>query len=219
MERINLRHKCREYLKKYETFKFNCYRDEYDKLSFRDKKKLANYWLEKYPEQAHFNYDPIQFWLTKFVKFPARTLEIGGWRGDLASKALVSFSSIELWHNYDLLESNNFQKCLDCRYQLISLDDYLWHKSLNYDYNSLIATHMIKHVKWNELIELVNWIPKSITTVLFEAPIPFTGESISWKGDHSSHVLEKGWERVIGKMKNRGFRLDYCSHETYVFNK
>jgi hypothetical protein len=219
MERFNLKQKCREYIKKYEIYRFNCYRDNYDNLSFREKKKLARYWLKKYPEQAHFSFEPVEFWLKEYVKVPARILEIGGWRGDLAMKVLSSSNSIELWHNYDLLENNNSQRCSDCRYQLIPLDDYLWNKSLNYEYNTLIATHMIEHIKWNELLELINWIPETITTVLFEAPIPFTGENISWKGDHSSHVLEKGWEAIINEMNIRGFRFDYNSRDTYVFNK
>jgi len=209
--------KCREFKLEYENFEFDKYRKRYDQLSFREKKKIANHWLKKYPEQAHFSFEYIELWLQKFVIIPAKVLEIGGWKGELASMALLSFSTIDIWHNYDLLEFPDIQICKDERYRLFSLDDYLWHKSLKYDYNALIATHMIEHIKWRELVDLINWIPPSIETVLFEAPIPDSEENINWKGDHSSHILEKGWKQVISEMKKRGFEAVYRINNTVIF--
>ena len=91
--------------------------------------------------------------------------------------------------------------------------------SLHYEYNALIATHMIEHISWRELTELINWIPEGIRTVLFEAPLPASDENISWKGDHSSHVLEKGWEQVISEMKNHSFSVDYSEDNTFIFRR
>ncbi|MGE5456937.1 MAG: hypothetical protein ACM3RX_01135, partial [Methanococcaceae archaeon] len=104
----------------YETQYFDRYRARYHNLSFDDKKELAKKWLIKYPEQAHFNYHPIYTWLREIVPVPGRIIEIGGWRGDLALKALDAFTEIECWYNYDLLGTCSSQKCTDPRYKLIT---------------------------------------------------------------------------------------------------
>jgi hypothetical protein len=203
----------------YEIYRLDWYRKKYDSLSFGSKIKKANRWLKLYPEQVHFNLSPIIYWLKNIVPKPVSVLEIGGWRGDLAEKALSSFEHIELWHNYDLLKNNNYQKCHDSRYKLISLEEDIWYMSLNFEYNALIATHMIEHINWKEFTELINWIPASIRTVLFEAPLPASNEKINWTGDFSSHVLEKGWEQVVTEMKNHGFSVDYSEGNTFIFKR
>lgn len=204
---------------KYEIYQFNRYRRLYDSFSFDYKKKITNKWLRQYPEQAHFNYIPIKNWLDNIVEKPVSVLEIGGWRGDLAVLALSTSDYIKLWHNYDLIKLNSYQKCYDKRYKLISLDDDLWHLSLTTEYNALIATHVIEHLKWKELNELINWIPVSIRTVLFEAPLPASNGNIDWKGDHSSHILEKGWEQVIHLMESHRFKVDFSEDITYIFKR
>ncbi len=208
-----------KYKQKLETYRFDRYRNKYDNLSFHKRKKLASRWFKEYPEQVHFTYDPVDFWIKEIVKSPVRILEIGGWRGDLAMKALSRFEKIEVWHNYDLLENSNSQKCIDERYKLISLDDYIWNKSLDSEYNALIATHMIEHIKWKELIRLIEWIPDSIETVLFEAPVNSSEENMNWKGDHSSHILEKGWTQIITEMKKNGFQVEWQEGNSFIFYK
>jgi hypothetical protein len=214
-----IKSKYHQYHLKYEIWQFNRYRKLYDTFSFDHKKRTANKWLKQFPEQAHFNYTPIKHWLDTIVPKPVSVIEIGGWRGDLAELALSSFENIELWHNYDLISLNGHQKCNDSRYKLISLEDDLWHLSLSSDYNALIATHVIEHLKWAELIELIKWIPPGIRTVLLEAPLPASDEDINWKGDHSSHILEKGWEQVILLMERHMFSVDYRDGNTYIFKR
>ncbi len=208
-----------KYLTIFQIRQFDRYRKTYNSLTFKNKVKLASKWLLKYPEQVHFKYGPVEHWFKYIVQEPAFIMEIGGWRGDLALKALRQFDQIKLWHNYDLLKSNENQKCSDERYRLISLDDYLWNKTLEYNYNALIATHMIEHLSLQELKKLIKWIPQKITTVLFEAPLPLSSDNINWKGDHSSHVLEKGWQQVIGEMKKNGFTAVYSEDNSYIFNR
>ena len=205
--------------RKLEIYKFEKYRKLYDSFSFDYKRKIANKWLGKYPEQAHFDLIPVNYWLENIVPKPASILEIGGWRGDLAEKVLSGFGHINLWHNYDLIKYNSYQKCSDERYRLITLKDYLWRLSLSVEYNALIATHMIEHISWQEFTELAGWIPLSIITVLFEAPLPASDENFSWKGDYSSHVFEKGWEQVITEMKKHNFSLVYFENNTVIFKR
>jgi hypothetical protein len=208
-----------KYRWKFQTWQFNRYRKLYASFSFEYKVKLANKWLIQYPEQAHFDINPIIYWFENVVEKPTSVLEIGGWRGDLAKKVLSSFKHIEKWHNYDLINYNAYQKCYDKRYKLISLNDYIWHASFNNEYNALIATHMIEHISWQEFTKLTEWIDESIKTVLFEAPIPQSNENINWKGDHSSHILEKGWEQVINEMKRNGFSVNYKEKNTVIFTR
>ncbi len=215
----DIRNICRHYRETYEIFLFDRYRKKYDTFPFSYKKKIAQKWLGRYPKQAHFDFPRIKYWLESVVKRPVAVLEIGGWRGDLADIALRGYEHIRLWHNYDLINSGNLQKCFDERYQLITLDDEIWHSELKSDYNALIASHMIEHINWREFKELAGWIPPGIDTVLFEAPLPQSGESINWKGDYSSHVLEKGWEQVKSEMKNNGFRVESSEKNTVIFTR
>jgi hypothetical protein len=208
-----------KYMGKYEICQLDKYRKLYNSYSFDYKIKMANKWLIHYPEQAHFDIIPINYWLENIVTRPASVLEIGGWRGDLAQIALSSFDHIKLWHNYDLIPYNNYQKCYDIRYNLITLKDYLWHSSLKFEYNSLIATHMIEHINWKEFTDLAKWIPASVKTVLFEAPLGKSEENFNWKGDYSSHVLEKGWDQVIAEMRNYGFIVEHREANTVIFKR
>lgn len=201
----------------YETQYFDRYRARYHKLSFDDKKELTKKWLIKYPEQAHFNYLPINTWLKEILPVTGRIIEIGGWRGDMAHRALSEFEEIECWHNYDLIPNNLSQKCSDSRYRLITLDNYIWNIPVSTYYNALIATHMIEHLNWDELTKLIKWIPDSISTVLFEAPVPEDAENYSWYGDHSSHVLEKGWLQICEEMQKVGFTVNCSQADTYIF--
>ena len=203
----------------YEVHWFDTYRKKYDSFTFAKKQKIASRWLIQYPEQAHFDFDPVKYWLENVVVKPTSVLEIGGWRGDLAQTALTDFSFIDRWHNYDLIENNGSQKCQDHRYSLITLKDDLWRTSLSFRYNALIATHMIEHINWMEFTELAGWIPVGIVTVLFEAPLPFSEENFSWKGDHSSHVCEKGWEQVNSEMKKHGFNIVYSVNNTVIYKR
>jgi len=204
---------------RYEVCRFDRYRKLYNTFSIDDKIRMAGKWLKQFPEQAHFEYMHVNYWLGNIVQKPAMILEIGGWRGDLADKALSFFPGIFQWHNYDLLRNNNYQKCSDQRYQLITLDDYIWSMSLNQEYNALIATHVIEHLSWKEFTQLTKWIPECIETVLFEAPLPATDENHNWQGDHSSHILEKGWEQVISEMMKNSFLAIYSKDNTVIFNR
>jgi hypothetical protein len=207
------------FYQRYEIFRFDRYRKLYDSFSFDYKIKKAGEWLLKYPEQANFDINPVNYWLEEIVEKPASIIEIGGWRGDLADKALSTFQQINCWHNYDLIKNNDLQKCSDKRYMLVSLKNDLWHQSLDFEYNALIATHMIEHINWKEFRELCAWIPASIVTVLFEAPLPASVEHNNWKGDYSSHVFEKGWEQVINEMKNHRFSVVYSENNTVIFKR
>ena len=62
---------------KFQTWQFNRYRKRYDSYSFNHKVKLANKWLVQYPEQAHFDINPINYWFENIVVRPTSVLESG----------------------------------------------------------------------------------------------------------------------------------------------
>lgn len=195
------------------------FRKEYDKISFQKLVKKSNIWLHQYPEQASYNLSLIQLWFENYVSKPAFVLEIGGWRGDLAKTILHDYIFINCWDNFDIISDASTQKCSDERYQLVPLSDYIWNIEVEKKYNALIASHMIEHIKWHELTQLIRWIPDNIHTVLFEAPIVQSAQNYSWKGHFSNHILEKGWEQVIEEMRNCNFVEVFSEKDTVIFTR
>ncbi len=61
----------------YEVHWFDTYRKKYDSFTFAKKQKIASRWLIQYPEQAHFDFDPVKYWFENVVVKPASVLEIG----------------------------------------------------------------------------------------------------------------------------------------------
>ena len=64
---------------------------------------------------------------------------------------------------------------------------------------------------------LFKWIPDSINAILLEAPLPDDSENTDWTGDHSSHILEKGWKQIETELETRGFRMADSSGFTRIF--
>jgi glycosyltransferase involved in cell wall biosynthesis len=201
----------------WEIRKFDAYRTEYDTMSFRTLAKRTDSLRRQCPERAHFSLPPVVYWFDNVVARPAAVLEIGGRRGDLAMKMLSKYEFISCWHNYDIMTDKNAQKCSDPRYTHIIPEDYIWNLPVDRSCNALVATRVIEHMKWRELLLLIGWIPEHITSVLLEAPIKKSVENYDWTGDRSTRILEKGWEQVIREMQKTGFEAIYSKGDTVVF--
>ena len=78
---------------------------------------------------------------------------------------------------------------------------------------------MIEHIKWHELVLLIRWIPENIKTILFEIPIAQSAENYNWKGHHSTHILEKGWEQIIEEMRTYNFDKVFSEKDTVIFKR
>ncbi|NOR87920.1 MAG: hypothetical protein GQ527_09945, partial [Bacteroidales bacterium] len=52
-----------------------------------------------------------------------------------------------------------------------------------------------------------------------EAPIARSAENFNWKGDHSTHILEKGWEQIIEEMKANQFVKVFAEKDTAIFKR
>jgi glycosyltransferase involved in cell wall biosynthesis len=193
------------------------FRKNYDKITFDQLVSKANVWLHQYPEQASYTLPLVQRWIENYVPKPRIILEIGGWRGDLADAILKDYDFIHRWDNYDVISDQSTQKCHHEYYQQIPLSNYIWNLKTDSKYNALIASHMIEHIKWRELVLLIHWIPENIKTILFEAPIAQSAENFDWTGHYSTHILEKGWEQVINEMRNHNFEVAYLEKDTVIF--
>ncbi|MEI6697317.1 MAG: peptidoglycan bridge formation glycyltransferase FemA/FemB family protein [Bacteroidota bacterium] len=199
--------------------KLDIFRKNYDNMSFNHLVKKANIWLHEYPEQASYDLSLVQKWFIEYVSDQAFVLEIGGWRGDLADAILKENSAIQCWDNYDVISDSSTQKCKDPRYHHIPLNDYIWNLNIDAKYNALIATHMIEHIKWRELIELIHWIPDNIQTVLFEISIVQSAENYDWTGHNSTNIIEKGWQQVIEEMEKMNFVRVFYENDTVIFKR
>ncbi len=195
------------------------FRENYDLMTFGQLVDIANDSLHKYPEQAHYTLPFVFQWIENHVPRPARVLEIGGWRGDLARDILSRYGFVEEWDNFDVISDQSTQKCKDNRYRQIPLSDYIWNLDLSEKYNALIATHMIEHLKWRELLLLMRWIPAKIQTVLFEAPVVQSADNFDWTGNHSTHILEKGWKQIVEEMDKNGFVKIFAEKDTVIFKR
>ena len=131
-----------------------------------------------------------------------KVLEIGGWKGELASEVLLKDKNIILWHNYDIC-SNAINKnvCESERFKGIVLTDFAWNLNIFNDYNVCILSHIIEHIKKHELIKFFDKI-KHIKYVYIDAPLNDPYNRIKWKNYCGTHILECEWKDITNMLKN-----------------
>lgn len=169
-----------------------------------EKNLIPENWLNKYDEKkSSFN------WQKKYVKSHENIIlsRIKDWR-----KKLKKTRSIK---HFD-----KFRKTYDTiTFEKLVKKTNIWNLEVDKKYNALIASHMIEHIKWRELVQLIRWIPKNIQTVLFEVPIAQSAEDFNWKGHYSTHILEKGWEQIVEEMRAYNFVKVFSEKDTVIFTR
>ena len=127
-------------------------------FSFDDQQRFYRLVADLYPVQQSF--DP----LLATNAFDAihgadlNVVELGGWDGKLAQNMLHR-TDVATWTNYDLVEVPT--ACSQPGYQMVVLEDYLWTNPIRGDV--FVATHMIEHIRFRELLDLfdalrVSWV-------------------------------------------------------------
>jgi len=187
-------------------FNFNKWREKYSSYSFKEQKEISNELEVLYPKQQQFNTKEVSNFLRNIPN--PKILEIGGWKGELASEILTQNKSIILWHNYDIC-SNAIEKtvCNDKRYKTILLTDFAWNLDIFSKYNVCILSHVIEHIKKHELIKLFDKI-KHIKYIYIDAPLNNPYLSQGWKNYEGTHVLECGWSGVMNMLKGYNLKLN-----------
>ena len=163
-------------------FDFNKWRAEYDSYSFEKQKELNNELEKVAPNQIQHKAEIVGEFLRKIPN--AKVLEI------------------LLWHNYDIC-SNAIEKnvCKDTRFKGIVLTDFAWNLDIWKDYNIVILSHIIEHIRKRELIKLFDKF-KHIKYIYIDAPLNDPYRGIEWKNYCGTHILECGWDQITKILKN-----------------
>jgi len=116
---------------------WNAWRAKFDTLSYTDQQAAYAEAEKYYPDQRHF---PLEL-IIAIVKYcedrpnqTFRVLELGGWKGELADTVLKQCPNITFWNNVELLEScRTDPNCVDDRYNVEVLEDYIWNSPPKWD--------------------------------------------------------------------------------------
>ena len=100
------------------------WRADYHRLSFADQVLFYREAAAAYPEQASYDWAVVDGVLGSLD--PGSVLELGGWDGGLAGRALAEHPWISSWVNVDLADVP--QVCQDQRYRRVLLDDWFWRR-------------------------------------------------------------------------------------------
>jgi len=179
---------------------FNKWREEYDSYSIEDQKRIINELEEKYPTQRQFSVSVI--YIRKFLpkKPNQKILEIGGWKGHLASIILKENETIELWHNYDICSNAKDKSvCNDKRYECIIANDFVWNLDVFNEYDVCILSHVIEHIKESELRKLFTKL-KNIKFIYIASPLKEKGSN--WNNYMGTHILNCGWNSIRNMLKD-----------------
>lgn len=172
--------------------------------SFQDLVRINNLWY------AALNEDRVFYnrkWINNFLKkevveFPARVVELGCFRGELARDVLPNFEDIVCWDGYDICSAAiDFTVCKDQRYTATKLTCPFC-RIPDFKFEIFVSTHTVEHLSSEEAVDLLGFIERNCRKAVYlEMPIPESGKK--WRGGASSHVLELG---------RKHFRRFFVSH-------
>lgn len=199
---------------------FEEWRRNYDNRSYQQHQRFYSEIEEFFPVQDHSHYGLVENFLSaKCADLPVlRILELGGWRGELASRVLRSpiAEKIQKWVNYDICPALIGKSvCHDPRYRTIISDDWFWNSDVENDFNLFISTHTIEHMKTHQLDAIVKKIAglSEVQRLHIESPLPQTS-NVSWKRYYGTHILECGWIGVRSLIERYGFDTEMTSSLT-----
>lgn len=203
---------------------FDTWRELYETLTTEEQKEFHNDIELKYPEQAHFHSENVD-WLLSFMLIDNESVlfdivEMGGWKGDLAKHCIdKNGKNINKWTNMELCE-NAINKSVfsDTRYMPMQPDSFTWFENSKLKGDCFISTHVIEHLSNKHFISLVDYLSENnYKYVLFEAPL--YNNDHNWKGYLGTHILGFGWESVVREMSAKGFELLHSGVDCRIFVK
>jgi hypothetical protein len=69
-------------------------------------------------------------------------------------------------------------------------DDWVWNTDIGNGHETLIASHVLEHMKIAQVDQLLTKLP-SVRRLYVDAPLP--EKASAWDGGESSHIIEVGW--------------------------
>ncbi len=195
---------------------FDTWRQLYYDLTEAEQEQFGIDMEAKYPHQVSFTLSNYEL-LFQSTATPNAVLEIGGWKGELATEMLSRFSNISSWTNIDYCKPATEKTiCTDPRYSVIYPDCFHWFRvDRHTQHNVFIAAHVIEHLTSKDLVALMDYIT-GIPIVMFEAPIPMQGP-VNWTGYVGTHILEWGWQEVNAEMEKRNYVPNKINDNCFLY--
>lgn len=196
---------------------FDTWRELYSELTDAEQSQFYDDIEAKWPWQQHFHPE----WFSKAFEDGrlVSVLEVGGWKGELASQMLAKFSNITSWHNIELCKKATDKTVPMSRlvYTFENPTAFTWFKEpRTKDADIFISAHTIEHFIDSDLWDLLTWA-SGIRLICLEAPISF--HQNDWKGYGGTHILKAGWAEIISFMDNLGYDSEMVSVHCFFFHK
>lgn len=194
---------------------FDTWREIYHTLTDAEQAEFYDDLEAKYPHQQHFHAE----WFAKAFEKNQTThvLEVGGWKGELASQMLARFPHIATWHNIELCQKAT-HKTVDMPrsgYSFENPEAFDWFNVLpKPTCDVLVSAHTIEHLFDTHLWSMLEWA-SGVPLICLEAPISFSKND--WKGYGGTHILEAGWGEIIGFMDQKGYSAEFVSEHCFFF--
>lgn len=201
---------------------FNNWRANYDVTTYEEQQSFYDVISEPFPFQQQFSPESVK----EFFRIVARKLdsfsvvELGGWRGELASLMLdigINYQ-IRFWRNYEICQRAVKQTfCRSRRYSAIVPRKPFWELEHQKDYYEVfVASHVLEHIKKREVTLLLECLQKieSLRFLYLDIPIPQSCTNNLWTNYFGCHILEIGWSQLESLVREFGFSLLKKSSES-----
>ena len=192
--------------------RFDAWREAYDRMSYADQQRFYTVVETEFPNQKQYNVEEAMNAVQRMANDidELHVLELGGWKGELASDVLSSSLDkyIHCWINFEICPTLDGKSvCESSKFQLAIPPDFFWNVSVP-DSNVFISAHCLEHLSMEHvklLIKKLDTIP-SLKWVYIESPLEES--PYSWKQYYGSHVLEVGWPEVEKLLEQIGFHIE-----------
>jgi len=154
--------------------KFNEYRQKYNNLTFKEKKRIHEGWEKVYPQtffpsKSAFCKICINMILEEVVKEKLKILEVGTYDGKMALHILTVFPTF-IWIGYDILNRPIESALVKYDFKRIILDKEIYETNLDKDYDIFYSGDTLEHFSSSEIIKIIDktsFIPYQIHVVDF----------------------------------------------------
>jgi hypothetical protein len=196
---------------------FDTWRALYDKLSDKEQIEFYDDIEKKWPWQQHFH---VSYFVPAFTGTPVRVLEVGGWKGELASQMLRLAPWILSWKNIELCPravEKTVPMPVEGVYSAEIPDTFKWFKKKRaIEADVFVSAHTIEHFTDQDLWKLLMWAD-GIPLICLEAPISFG--SNNWDGYGGTHILKAGWCEIGVFMEALGYEVIFIHQHAFHYRK
>lgn len=196
---------------------FNWWRKNYNNISPDENTELYNEIELAYPKQVHFTAKHYQDAIDECPLSNLFILEIGGWKGELASCTIPERrDKITKWQNIETclnaVTKPNFK---DPKYLAVFKKELDWFKKETFTgWNMLFSSNTIEHISDDHFIALLEKICK-IPIIVFEAPLE--EHENNWTDYNGTHILKMGWKPINFFMMAKGYEVIKLSDQAYKY--